>query len=91
MACSREPPSSPLICTALANSLPSGFRSACTNCRCALAAVAQFYPKKYPDNFWVLLVCVGLYMAATLALNIMFSGTEGDVFYIAKDKMVRPT
>ncbi len=54
-----------------------------------MAALAQFYPKKYPDNFWVLLVCVGLYIAATLALNILFSGIDGEVFYTAKDKVLR--
>jgi hypothetical protein len=56
-------------------------------CRCGLAALAQFYPRKYPENYWILLICVGLYIASTLALNIMFSGMEGDVFYIAKDKV----
>lgn len=56
-------------------------------CRCGLALLAQFYPKKYPENYWVLLVCVGLYIAATLFLNSIFSGMEGDVFYIAKAKV----
>ena len=56
--------------------------------RCSLAAMAQFYPKKYPDNFWVLVFCVGLYVAASLAHSALFSGIEGDVFFIAKQKVL---
>ena len=56
--------------------------------RCSLAAIAQFYPKKYPENFWVLVVCVGLYIVASLAHSALFSGIEGDVFFIAKQKVL---
>lgn len=57
-----------------------------TFCSCALAGLAQLYPKKYPENFWLLLVCVALYVAATLALNIALGGTEGDLIFVSKNK-----
>lgn len=27
-----------------------------------MACLAQFYPKKYPDNFWLLAACVPAYV-----------------------------
>mgnify|MGYP001810383177 CR=1 FL=1 len=31
--------------------------------------MAQFYPKKYPDNFWVLLGCVAAYVVLSTAMT----------------------
>lgn len=31
-------------------------------CSCAVACLAQFWPKKYPANFWLLASCVAAYV-----------------------------
>lgn len=36
---------------------------------CGLACLAQFYPKKYPDNFWVLVGCVSGYVVLSLLMS----------------------
>lgn len=56
-------------------------------CRCSLAATAQFWPQRYPDNSWVLMTCVVLYIAATIAMNIALSGVEGGVIFMSKQKV----
>ncbi|PSC77014.1 putative signal peptidase complex subunit 2 [Micractinium conductrix] len=45
---------------------------------CALACVAQFYPKKYPDNFWVLLGCVAAYVVLSTAMTVVATVWEKD-------------
>lgn len=40
---------------------------------CGLALLAQFYPKKYPANFWLLLGCV----AAYVVLSTLMTGQPG--------------
>ncbi|KAK9831174.1 hypothetical protein WJX74_005966 [Apatococcus lobatus] len=51
---------------------------------CAFAALAQFYPRKYPDNWVLLAVCVLGYMAGTGVLNFYVAGREGDAFMFTK-------
>lgn len=51
---------------------------------CAFAALAQFYPQKYPDNWVLLVVCVLGYMAGTGVLNFYVAGREGDAFMFTK-------
>ena len=48
--------------------------------RCLLAAVAQFWPQKFPANWWVLFVCVSLYAIASVCLSLFTSRAEGEVF-----------
>lgn len=57
------------------------------SCRCALAAIAQFYPVKYPDNFWILVTCVGLYIATSLVSTLVLGSIEGDIFFTAREKV----
>lgn len=38
-------------------------------CSCAVACLAQFYPKKYPDNFWVLAGCVATYVVLSSLMS----------------------
>ena len=45
-----------------------------------LAAIAQFWPKKFPDNWTVLAVCVAAYGIGSVALNIFTTHKEGDAF-----------
>ena len=59
-------------------------------CRCAFAAIAQFYPKKYPDNIILLAVCILGYLVGTAALNFYVAGREGDAFMFTKRRKVRP-
>ena len=57
--------------------------------RCLLALAAQFYPKKWPGQWWVMLVCVLAYGACTLALNLFITRVEGDVFLFTRPRKVR--
>ena len=57
-------------------------------CRCAFAALAQFYPQKYPDNWVLLVVCVLGYMAGTGILNFYVAGREGDAFMFTRRRKV---
>ncbi|BDA43434.1 probable signal peptidase complex subunit 2 [Coccomyxa sp. Obi] len=52
----------------------------------AIALLAQFYPKKYPDNWVILLVCLILYSLGTAALSLFTSLIEEDSFLITKPK-----
>lgn len=47
---------------------------------CILAALAQFWPGKFPDTWYVLATCVSLYGLGTLILNIFTARFEGDAF-----------
>ena len=57
--------------------------------RCLLALVAQFYPKKWPGQWWVMLVCVLAYGACTVALNLFITRVEGEVFLFTRPRKVR--
>jgi len=57
--------------------------------RCLLALLAQFYPKKWPAQWWVMLVCVLAYGACTLALNAFVSRVEGDAFLFTRPRKAR--
>ncbi|CAL8468592.1 g8132 [Coccomyxa elongata] len=52
----------------------------------AIALLAQFYPKKYPDNWVILLVCLIFYSLGTAALSLFTSLIEEDSFLITKPK-----
>ena len=45
-----------------------------------MALVAQFYPGKLQETWWVLAVCVSLYGLLTLALNVFIKRWEGNAF-----------
>lgn len=47
---------------------------ACSPCSCGLALLAQFYPKKYPANFWLLLGCVVAYVVLSTLMTGQRSG-----------------
>ncbi|KAK9844125.1 hypothetical protein WJX81_005216 [Elliptochloris bilobata] len=53
---------------------------------CLLALVAQFYPKKWLAQWWVLLACVLAYGACTLALNVFITRVEGEVFLFTRPR-----
>ncbi len=57
-------------------------------CRCAFAALAQFYPQKYPNNWIILVICVLGYLAGTAVLNFYVAGREGDAFMFTKRRKV---
>jgi signal peptidase complex subunit 2 len=57
--------------------------------RCLLALLAQFYPKKWPAQWWIMLVCVLAYGACTLALNAFVSRVEGDAFLFTRPRKAR--
>ncbi len=58
-------------------------------CRIAIALLAQFYPKKYPDNWLLLLVCLVLYGLGSTALSIFTMLVEDDCFLITRPRKVR--
>ncbi len=49
--------------------------------------LAQFYPKKFPDNWYLLLGCVVAYAFLSTVLNIFINNVEGDAFLITKAKV----
>lgn len=53
---------------------------------CFFALLAQFYPKKFPDNWWLLLGCVIAYGILSTALNLFINHVEGDAFLITQPK-----
>lgn len=56
--------------------------------RCSIAGIAQFYPRKHPDNWWLLLCCVVAYAICTAALNLFLLRFEGEVFFFTQAKKV---
>lgn len=63
----------------------------CAACRrIIIALIAQFYPKKYPDNWLLLLVCLVLYGIGTIALSLFTSLVEDECFLITKPRKVGP-
>ena len=60
---SRQPGAQPgSQCTALATGL--GLLT------CATALLAQFYPKPFPENYWLLVACVVVYFLLNTALQV---------------------
>ena len=54
-----------------------------------MALLAQFYPKKYPDNWLLLAVCLALYALGSAALSVFTALVEDDCFLITRPRMVR--
>ncbi|KAK9914749.1 hypothetical protein WJX75_000076 [Coccomyxa subellipsoidea] len=52
----------------------------------AIALLAQFYPKKYPDNWCILLLCLVFYGLGTAALSVFTTLVEEDSFLITKPR-----
>lgn len=53
---------------------------------CSIALVAQFYPQKHPDSWWLLFCCVIAYAACTAALNLFLLRFEGETFFFTRAK-----
>lgn len=56
---------------------------------CACALVAQFYPKPFPENYWVLVVCVTAYFLLNTALQAFLHFRERDIILTTRPKAVR--
>ena len=54
---------------------------------CCFAVAAQFYPKKFPDNMSVLLLCIAGYILFNLILQLFINYKEMDniLFTYAKE------
>ena len=59
-------------------------------CRIAVALIAQFYPKKHPENWSVLLVCLALYCVGSSFLSLFSALYEEDACFITLPKKVQP-
>lgn len=57
---------------------------------CCIALIAQFYPRKHPDNWWLLMCCVVAYAACTAALNLFLLRFEGETFFFTRPKQDIP-
>jgi hypothetical protein len=57
-------------------------------CRIAVALLAQFYPKKYPENWAILLISLVFYSLGSAALSIFSTAVEGETFLITKPRKV---
>ena len=70
--------------------------AACTStgeailCRIVVALIAQFYPKKHPENWNVLLVCLVLYCIGSTFLSLFSALYEEDACFITRPKKVCP-
>ena len=51
--------------------------------RCSLAALAQFFPKKHPDHWHVLVGALVAYAVCTMVLNALLWRMENDAFLFA--------
>lgn len=51
--------------------------------RCSLAALAQFFPKKHPDHWHVLVGSLVAYAICTMVLNALLWRMENDAFLFA--------
>ena len=69
-------------------SVTAGFCNFQARCRCSIALIAQFYPGKHPDNWWLLCGCVIAYAACTLALNLFLLRFEGETFFFTRARRV---
>ena len=58
------------------------------SCRIAVALIAQFYPKKHPDNWAVLLMCLVLYCIGSMFLSLFCALYEEDACFITRPKKV---
>eukprot|EP01116_Phalansterium_solitarium_P004674 TRINITY_DN15734_c0_g1_i2.p1 TRINITY_DN15734_c0_g1~~TRINITY_DN15734_c0_g1_i2.p1 ORF type:complete len:194 (+),score=79.40 TRINITY_DN15734_c0_g1_i2:106-687(+) len=57
---------------------------------CLLAAIAQFYPAPFPDNYYVLLVCCSLYFVCSGLLQLIAMFVEQDVILFGWTPGTRP-
>jgi len=55
---------------------------------CACALVAQFYPKPFPENYWVLVVCVTAYFLLNTVLQAFLHFRERDIILTTWPKAV---
>ena len=53
-----------------------------------MALVAQFYPKKHPDNWAVLLACLVFYCIGSTFLSLFSALYEEDACFITRPKKV---
>ncbi|KAI7841303.1 hypothetical protein COHA_004922 [Chlorella ohadii] len=51
---------------------------------CAVACLAQFYPKKYPANFWLLACCVASYVVLSTLMTVVATLWEKDAIVMTK-------
>lgn len=54
-----------------------------------VALLAQFYPGKLPDTWWILAACVSVYGGLTLALNTFSARWEASAFLFLRAAEVR--
>ena len=64
-------------------------KAPCDFCRIVIALLAQFYPKKYPDNWLLLLICLVLYGIGTAILSVFTTLVEDDSFLITRPRKAR--
>lgn len=55
---------------------------------CSCALVAQFYPKKFPDNKPILILCVVSYMVLSVLLQWFTSTVEQDIILYTKETKI---
>ena len=63
-SCARQPCARPGTQCALHHGTGLGLLT------CATALLAQFYPKPFPDNYWLLVACVVVYFLLNTALQV---------------------
>ncbi|KAL4425565.1 hypothetical protein ABPG75_009581 [Micractinium tetrahymenae] len=51
---------------------------------CGLALLAQFYPKKHPSNFWLLVGCVAAYVVLSTLMTVIAAVFEKDAILFTK-------
>lgn len=56
--------------------------------RCCWALLAQFYPRKYPHNWRVLVLCLVAYLICTAVLNALLWFIERDTFLFTSSSQV---
>lgn len=54
------------------------------SCSCGVACLAQFYPKKYPANFWLLVGCVAAYMVLSTLMTVVAAVFERDAIALTR-------
>lgn len=57
---------------------------------CLIALVAQFWPQKHPNNWWLLFCCIVAYAACTAALNLFLLRFEGEAFFFTVARKEHP-
>jgi signal peptidase complex subunit 2 len=49
-----------------------------------VACLAQFYPKKYPANFWLLVGCVAVYVVLSTLMTVVAAVFERDAIALTR-------